>query len=103
MGSAGYFYPLARVRDQVEALQGLQQGHAAALAGAAEQWTLSVAKRQGPKQASESPPATTETGDVEGAKSFAGRAKRPTFHLLRVNKCKVASTNYIKAVIHVRL
>lgn len=50
MGSAGYFYPLARVRQQVEALQGLWQGHAAALAGAAEQGTLSVAKRQGPSE-----------------------------------------------------
>lgn len=76
MGSAGYFYPLACVREQVEALQGLRQGHAAALAGEAEQRTLSVDKRQGP-----SSPAATETGDVEGAKSFTGR--HTTFHLLR--------------------
>lgn len=37
MGSAEYFYPLARVREQVEALQGLRQGHTAALAGAPKQ------------------------------------------------------------------
>lgn len=70
MGSAGYFYPLARVREQVEALQGLLQGHATALAGAAERRTLSVAKCQGPSQrARESPPAATETGDVEGTET----------------------------------
>lgn len=96
MGSAGYFYPLARVREQVEALQGLRQGHAAALAGAAKQRTLSVAalaKRQGPSERpSARPPAATETCDVQRAKGVAGRA----------NEYKVGPTNYIKAVCYGR-
>lgn len=76
MGSAGYFYPLARVREQVEALQGLRQGHAAALAGAAKQRTLSVAalaKRQGPSERpSARPPVQRRVTSREQRASLAG-------------------------------
>lgn len=103
MGSAGYFYPLARVREQVEALQGLRQGHATALAGAAERRTLSVAKCQGPSErASKSSPAATETGDVEGTE-LRWQGQKHNVPPAAGESMQSSTTNYIQAFCHGRL